>query len=83
MNGTNDSCHFLAHEDTGMMSTLFIGPPDWVFRWEEHRPMFLGLAAGMLLAGILAMLLMPKGPKSGEEAYQAVAMNEIKSKAMD
>mmetsp|Transcript_33295 Transcript_33295/g.80503 ORF Transcript_33295/g.80503 Transcript_33295/m.80503 type:complete len:233 (+) Transcript_33295:1836-2534(+) len=28
-------CHFLAHEDTGMMSTLFIGAPDFTFsRWK-------------------------------------------------
>jgi hypothetical protein len=77
-----NSCHFLAHEDTGMMSTLFIGPPDWVFRWEEHQPLFIGLVMGMLLAGVLILVLMPR-PKSGEEAYQAVTMNEVKSKAMD
>ena len=29
-------CHLLAHEDTGMMATLFIGQKDWVFRLQEH-----------------------------------------------
>ena len=80
---TSCSCHFLAHEDTGMMSTLFIGPPDWVFRWEEHQPMFIGLMIGMVIASALMVVVLGRKTDAAEKAYQPVTMNEIKSKAMD
>jgi CBS-domain-containing membrane protein len=70
-----------------MMSTLFIGPPDWVFRWEEHRPMFIGLIIGMLLAGVAVYYVMTKiRQRHGVVVapYEAVVMmNEMKSKALD
>jgi hypothetical protein len=78
------SCHFLAHEDTGMMATLFIGPPDYVFRIEEHLPLILGLVAGMGLSAILFLLVSKICKKSRvEKAYEPVVMNELKSKAID
>ena len=68
-----------------MMSTLFIGPPDWVFRWEEHRPLFLGLILGMLVAGVAVYYMMSKKRRHVVVApYEAVVMmNEMKSKALD
>jgi FtsP/CotA-like multicopper oxidase with cupredoxin domain len=49
-------CHFLAHEDTGMMSTLFIGMPDQVFRWKDHSQLLMGVAIGVGVI-LLAMLI--------------------------
>ncbi len=69
-----------------MMSTLFIGPPDWVFRWEEHRPLVLGLILGMLVAGLAVYYVMSQKDRrtAGVEPYEAVVMmNEMKSKALD
>ena len=42
-------CHFLAHEDTGMMATLFIGPPDVLFHWKDHIPLLTGCGVGIVL----------------------------------
>lgn len=77
------SCHFLAHEDTGMMSTLFIGPPDWVFRWADHQSLFMGLMLGMAMASALTVMLLGRKTDAAEKAYQPVTMNEIKSKVLD
>ena len=75
-------CHFLAHEDTGMMSTLFIGPQQTKFDWRNHVQLILGIGAGVvgtsvvLVAAYFAM-------QSEKRTYGAVAMNELKSKAVD
>mmetsp|Transcript_2016 Transcript_2016/g.3774 ORF Transcript_2016/g.3774 Transcript_2016/m.3774 type:complete len:749 (-) Transcript_2016:701-2947(-) len=65
-------CHFLAHEDTGMMSTLFIGSPDDVAaaspglgEWRDfprhvvrhHLPLLIGCGVGVLLGMALLALL--------------------------
>jgi len=61
-----------------MMSTLFIGPPDWVFRWDEHKSMFIGLLIGFLLTGVTVYFFMPI-----KASYEPVIMNEIKAKVLD
>jgi FtsP/CotA-like multicopper oxidase with cupredoxin domain len=78
-------CHFLAHEDTGMMSTLFIGPQDYIFHWRDHIPLLMGVAAGMALASIIILCTYFYYTRWGEPTlpYEAVAMNELKSKAVD
>ncbi|GAX25200.1 hypothetical protein FisN_5Lh281 [Fistulifera solaris] len=73
-------CHFLAHEDTGMMSTVFIGPQDFVFRWKDHQQAFVGLGIGFVVA-LLLVFVFPK--KEQAPAYEPVAMNQLKSKVMD
>lgn len=50
-------CHFLAHEDTGMMSTLFIGAPDKVFRWKDHTQLLLGVGIGISVFALVLILL--------------------------
>lgn len=75
-------CHFLAHEDTGMMSVLFIGPQDFVFLWKDHQELFLGVGAGIVLAAV-ALLLLRRQTGRKDDAYQAVAMNELKAKVVD
>ncbi|OEU08286.1 Cupredoxin [Fragilariopsis cylindrus CCMP1102] len=42
-------CHFLAHEDTGMMATLFIGAPDIIFHWQDHIPLLIGGGIGIIV----------------------------------
>lgn len=75
-------CHFLAHEDTGMMSTLFIGPQDYVFHFEDHMQTIFGICFGILFAAIVSIVLsLRKGEKA--VSYEPVAMNELKSKAVD
>jgi len=51
-------CHFLAHEDTGMMSTLFIGEPDFTFsRWKvENIDTVIMLCVGAVVF-VIAVLL--------------------------
>merc|ERR1712154_730436 len=80
--------HFLAHEDTGMMSTLFIGKQDYVFDWKEHQQLFLGAGIGMLLAGILVLIHSRvvvesnknnNKKKNHNKEYSPVALNELKS----
>jgi hypothetical protein len=67
-----------------MMATLFIGPPDYVFRIEEHIPLIFGLVAGMGLSSLLLLLVNRIRNKGGVgKAYEPVAMNELKSKAID
>ena len=74
----------MAHEDTGMMATLFIGPPDYVFRIEEHLPLILGLVAGMGLAGLLFLIVNRlRNIRGISTTYEPVVMNELKSKAID
>jgi len=73
-------CHFLAHEDTGMMSTLFIGKKDWVFRLEEHIQWILGIVAGV---GLTTIALLVYVKRDGRDMYSVVNMNEIKAKTMD
>ena len=83
-------CHFLAHEDTGMMSTLFIGVPKPTF-WRvvlvEHWEIVLGAGVGVLLTSVLMMLVcgggVLRGRRRSSDAYGAVPMNELKSKAVD
>lgn len=71
-------CHFLAHEDTGMMTTLFIGPPDWIFRLEEHVQWIAGVLVGIFLAVLFVAF-----KRETRVDYSPVSMNEVKSKAMD
>jgi FtsP/CotA-like multicopper oxidase with cupredoxin domain len=78
-------CHFLAHEDTGMMATLFIGKPQvklsqWMW---EHYELLLGIGLGVVaFGGILGMMSYLLRGQSVN--YQPVAaMNELKSKALD
>jgi len=78
-------CHFLAHEDTGMMSTLFIGEPEiTLLHWMgDHAELLLGVGAGMMVATALALALVVVRSKKSREEYGAVPMNELKSKAQD
>jgi FtsP/CotA-like multicopper oxidase with cupredoxin domain len=73
-------CHFLAHEDTGMMSTLFIGPPDKVFDWREHLELLL--ISGVTVLGSLVVFLTYR-LACLSKAYEPVSMNELKSKVRD
>jgi hypothetical protein len=78
----------LAHEDTGMMATLFIGKQDWVFRLEEHIQWIVGILIGIIGTSILIMFVyISRVRKGGKDAdttlYSAVSMNELKSKVMD
>mmetsp|Transcript_15938 Transcript_15938/g.36907 ORF Transcript_15938/g.36907 Transcript_15938/m.36907 type:complete len:685 (+) Transcript_15938:412-2466(+) len=75
-------CHFLAHEDTGMMSTLFIGNPDVLFKWRDHLPLLLGCGVGIVLgmAGLALTCLLFR--KSDHHYYSVVGMNEAKTKAL-
>jgi hypothetical protein len=80
-------CHFLAHEDTGMMATLFIGPPDVLFKWQDHIPLLTGIAIGVvvvvLIMGAISMLR-SETEESMKVYYHSVsAMNTIKSKTLD
>jgi FtsP/CotA-like multicopper oxidase with cupredoxin domain len=74
-------CHFLAHEDTGMMATLFIGQPDAKFDWKDHQQMLLGACVGIL--GTSVLLLVYLVTRREKNAYAPAEMNELKSKAMD
>lgn len=65
-----------------MMSTLFIGPQDWVFRWKDHEPLLIGLVVGMIVSGFAVYMFLDKRRRLGEP-YEAVVMNEIKSKVLD
>lgn len=81
-------CHFLAHEDTGMMSTLFIGPPDEIFEWRDHIQLMIGVAVGTILGAILLLVgintCRSESEKSMKEYYYSVvAMNDLKSKTLD
>jgi hypothetical protein len=78
-------CHFLAHEDTGMMATLFIGPPDFTFsRWkDENIDVVLVMSVGLAVL-VLGVLLCSIGTKKTNQEYVAVStMNGLKSKAVD
>jgi len=69
-------CHFLAHEDTGMMSTLFIGPQDEFFEWREHLELLL--IAGVIILGSLVLCLAYRLYVCSEmTAYEPVTMNEL------
>jgi len=77
-------CHFLAHEDTGMMSTLFIGGPiHYPFRWRDHAQVLLGVCVGIVSATLLLLSYLLFCRWRRGEPYAAVAMNELKSKAVD
>jgi len=80
-------CHFLAHEDTGMMATLFIGPQDFsLWRWREEIALaMLGLGVGLVAATLgLCCWLRRGGGAARSHDYSAVAaMNDLKSKAVD
>jgi FtsP/CotA-like multicopper oxidase with cupredoxin domain len=73
-------CHFLAHEDTGMMATLFIGEQDWVFRAKDHIQWIIGCMIGTVFSSVGLILHVRREKK---RVYSAVAMNELKSKATD
>jgi FtsP/CotA-like multicopper oxidase with cupredoxin domain len=75
-------CHFLAHEDTGMMSTLFIGPQDFIFKWKDHLQLFLGAGVGILAIGVLLLVYLGTHQEK-KSTYSAVAMNDLKSKTVD
>lgn len=74
-------CHFLAHEDTGMMATLFIGEKDWVFRWKEHVQWIVGCIVGTVLSSVGLMIYVRREKNS--LYYSVVGMNELKSKTID
>jgi len=89
-------CHFLAHEDTGMMATLFIGKKDWIFQLEEHYQWMMGVGIGICLSCLVMYVsrcclgrqrnLLKKNNMNDEDddvLYSAVSLNELKSKAMD
>lgn len=61
------------------MSTLFIGPQDYVFYWEDHAQLLMGLGVGVALASVILLAFVTTNKKP----YTPVAMNELKSKAMD
>jgi hypothetical protein len=78
----------LAHEDTGMMSTLFIGPPDVIFHWQDHIPLLAGIAIGVVVGVSLIMAFVTVCRSESEQSmkeyyYSVVTMNELKSKTMD
>jgi hypothetical protein len=73
-------CHFLAHEDTGMMATLFIGKKDWVFRPREHIQWIVGCTLGIAITSIFVYA---KRRHVQGESYSVVSMNELKSKVVD
>ncbi len=78
-------CHFLAHEDTGMMSTLFIGDPRVLFKWRDHLPLLLGCGVGILVGiamAALACVVFKSRTENQEYYYSVVGMNEAKSKAV-
>lgn len=74
-------CHFLAHEDTGMMATLFIGQPDEHFHWKDHEQLLMGAGVGII--GTSMVLLAYLGTRREKSGYEAAEMNELKSKAVD
>ena len=82
-------CHFLAHEDTGMMSTLFIGSPDIIFHWQHHIPLLIGCCIGIILGITIlslfyVMCIRPESDETLKEYYYSVVkMNELKSKTYD
>jgi len=80
-------CHFLAHEDTGMMATLFIGPPDVVFDWKEHIPLLTGMAIGVVAVSLILATVTwfrSESEESMKVYYSSVAaMNNLKSKTLD
>jgi suppressor of ftsI len=78
-------CHFLAHEDTGMMATLFIGPPDFTFsRWKNANIDVVILMSVGFAFLVLGVLLCSIGSKKTNQEYEAVStMNNLKSKAVD
>lgn len=81
-------CHFLAHEDTGMMATLFIGPPDVLFKWRDHIPLLMGCGIGTILGLIIFFLLYTlcqtetDSTITKEYFYSVVKMNELKTNAL-
>lgn len=85
-------CHFLAHEDTGMMATLFIGKQDWVFRLEEHIQWIVGIVIGVVWSGVIMYFHASRkrknefaldGRKDDASSYTPVSMNELKAKVID
>ncbi|GKY96692.1 hypothetical protein MPSEU_000628700 [Mayamaea pseudoterrestris] len=79
-------CHFLAHEDTGMMATLFIGQPHTsIAQWmSTHFDLLLGIAFGVaVFAGIMGVRSFYRSPNTLVVYEQVAAMNNLKSKAVD
>ena len=79
-------CHFLAHEDTGMMATLFIGAPDIIFHWQEHIPLLIGGCIGIIVGLTILLLyyiICINKRRQRSSDYSVVKMNELKSKTYD
>jgi heme/copper-type cytochrome/quinol oxidase subunit 2 len=85
-------CHFLAHEDTGMMATLFIGQHQrkTARQWAtDHVELLVGMALGVLVVSVLLVLMAVFFQQQGHHhqrtaSYQHVEqMNELKAKAID
>ncbi len=77
-------CHFLAHEDTGMMATVFIGSPLVLFKWREHIPLLVGCGVGILIGiacAVVSCFVFRKADKQ-EHYYTVVGMNEAKARAI-
>jgi len=76
-------CHFLAHEDTGMMATVFIGSPLVLFKWRDHIPLLLGCGVGIVVGIAVAILACSiYRSKDPEHYYSVVGMNEAKARAI-
>jgi len=66
-----------------MTATLFIGPQDEIFDWKDQIPLLLGVLGGMAGTTIILLLLVWLHIRSEKKPYAAVAMIELKSKAID
>lgn len=77
-------CHFLAHEDTGMMATVFIGSPLVMFKWREHIPLLVGCGVGILIGIACAVLAccVFRSKDDAEHYYTVVGMNQAKARAI-
>eukprot|EP00980_Cylindrotheca_fusiformis_P027054 scaffold18570_cov89-Cylindrotheca_fusiformis.AAC.1 len=78
-------CNFLAHEDTGMMSTLFIGDPDFTLsRWKnENIDFVVGVCIGLavIVFGLALFILNTK--KKHDYELVSSTTNEMNSKEAD
>jgi len=76
-------CHFLAHEDTGMMSTLFIGEPDFTFsRWKVDNidtAIMMCVGATVVVMGILFIVLF-SGSTARKDYSSVSTMNDVRKK---
>jgi hypothetical protein len=65
-----------------MMSTLFIGYPDVIFSWSDHRQLLVGTAIGIFVTTMLLSAFVYLKRRETVN-FEPVAMNELKSKAID